>query len=86
MTKKAARELAKQVLRRIPVVTLIIVGIDSAKSGVPNAIENSVIPVDLIQSVADEGGRKFDAWLKKQEKDFRCNQCRNAGLDPEDMQ
>jgi len=86
LTKRAARELAKRILQRIPVVTLIFVATDYAEGGVDKAVKNAVIPGELIEQVADEGKRKYDAWLDQKEKNFRDCICRKAGLDPEDLE
>ena len=68
LSKKAAKELAKQILKKIPVVTILFVAADSTQSGVPNAAANAVIPVDLIQNVADEGERKLMRGLISKKK------------------
>jgi len=86
LTKRAARELAKRILQRIPVVTLIFVASDYAEGGVDKAVKNAVIPGELIEQVADAGKRKYDAWLDQKEKNFRACICRKEGLDPEDLE
>lgn len=85
LTRNAQKQLAKSILKKIPVVLLVFAAADYAEGGVEQAINNAVIPGDLIQDVIDDGQRRYDEWSDNKAKAIWEKRCRCAGLSEGDL-
>ena len=82
LSKSAQKQLAKSILRKIPVVLLIFAANDYAEGGVEKAVKNAVIPGDLIEDVLKDSSRRFDEWSDAKVKSLWDQRCKCAGLEP----
>jgi RHS repeat-associated protein len=84
LTRSAQKELAKSILRKIPIVLLVFATADYAEGGIEKAAKNAVIPGDLIEDVLKESSRLYAEWSDEKAKAIFNERCRCAGFSAED--
>ncbi len=86
LSKSAQKQLAKSILKKIPVILLIFAATDYAEGGVEKAVKNAVIPGDLIEDVLKDSSKRYDEWSDAAAKAIWEKRCKCAGLDPKDLE
>jgi len=74
LSKAAAKQMTEQILRRIPLVIIVFVAVDTYQNGAAYAARNAVVPVDVMNDLVTGAQSRFVHFLDDEQRQSVINQ------------